>query len=80
MHQPDLILRPTDATATWREVHKGMRRFVELADGHYTHRSRRKEPGVCYREAGWTDWRHPNPDQNVEKWWMKAPRPVREAR
>jgi hypothetical protein len=38
-------------------------------------RSRRAEPGHCFRVAGWVEFEHPSPDKS--KVWLRAPHPVR---
>lgn len=38
-------------------------------------RSRRSEPGQCFRLAGWTAIPHPSPDKS--KVWLRAPHPKR---
>lgn len=169
MRALELFDRKASADAQWIEVHKGHRRFIELADDHYTRqkpgtplatrpgfnlthltsdgmagwnvwrpdpfvgrkdnleawectlfrnigprpssalvaeatrlvfrawgwpprdglisavgieqtkrrRSKHKEPGVCFREAGWVEFEHPFPD--ASKVWLRAPHPQREA-
>lgn len=79
--QTDLLPRVQVLTAEWREVNKGHRRLVELADHHYT----RQKPGTpsCTRPgvnlcllltdgtAAWVVWR-PIPEvgrkDNLECW------------
>ncbi len=41
-------------------------------------RGKHSRPGACYIAAGWEPWQHPNPSQNVDKAWLKAPHPERE--
>lgn len=81
MRTLDLFSRTAAEDAVWTEIHKGHRRFVELADRHYTRQSHGSNqvlrPGVNFPlllsdgTAAWNVWR-PIPEvgrkDDLEAW------------